>query len=115
MDNEKKKALKEQYINRHKKMGIICWQCKENLWADMSSDVDADFNGTNFQLKFGSWPNKALQAEYKKNPDECKFFLAKELEYGDPLEDHTDDLKILLMDFLQEHPEAKPMRVKFNL
>ncbi len=38
----------------------------------------------------------------------------KELDYEDLSEDHTDDLKILLMDFLKDSPDAKPMRVKFN-
>ena len=115
MDNDKKKALKEQYKNRHPKMGIITWQYRDNLWAEMSTDADADFNGTSFQLKLGSWPNKALQAAYKENPDECKFSLAAELEYEDYSDDHSDDLKIMLMDYLHAHPDAKPMRVRFNL
>ena len=36
MDREKKKALREQYSNRHPKKGIICWQCGEVMWIDMS-------------------------------------------------------------------------------
>ena len=54
MDREKKKALREQYSNRHPKMGIICWQCGEVMWIDMSTDANADYNSTSFQLKFGS-------------------------------------------------------------
>ena len=115
MDSEKKKALREQYNNRHPKMGIICWQCGDEMWVDMSTDVNADYNGTSFQLKLGSWPNKALQKAYKENPEECKFSLIRELDYEDFSEDHTDDLKIMLMDFLEEYPDAKPMRMKFNL
>ena len=115
MEKDKKKALREQYNNRHPQMGIICCQCNDNLWVDMSADVKADFNGIIFQLKLGSWPNKELQAEYKKNPEECQFSIVKELNYEDYSEDHTDDLKILLMDFLQEYSEAKPLRAKFNL
>lgn len=115
MNNDKKKALKEQYKNRHPKMGIVCWQCGDEMWVDMSKDMRADFNSTDFQLKLGSWPNRALQKAYKENPDGFKFSLIKELDYEDYSEDHTDDLKILLMDFLEEHPNAKPMRVKFNL
>ena len=115
MDNEKKKALKEQYNNRHPKMGIVCWQCGDEMWVEMSTDSNADFNSTSFQLRFGSWPNKSLQKAYKENPDACKFSLIKELDYEDFSEDHTDDLKILLMDFLKEYPDAKPMRMRFNL
>ena len=115
MDIEKKKALREQYNNRHPQMGIVCWQCGDKMWVDMSQDSRADFNRTDFQLRLGSWPNKALQKAYNENPGECQFSLIKELDYEDFSEDHTDDLKILLMDFLEEHPDAKPMRVKFNL
>ena len=115
MDNEKKKALREQYNNRHPRMGIICWQYGDAMWVDMSTDANADYNGTSFQLKLGSWPNKALQKAYKENPEECKFSLIRELDYEDFSEDHTDDLKIMLMDFLEEYPDAKPMRMKFNL
>lgn len=115
MDNDRKKTLKEQYKNRHPKMGIVCWQCGDEMWADMSKDANADYNSTDFQLKLGSWPNKALQKAYKENPEGFSFSLARELDYEDFSEDHTDDLKILLMDFLEEHPNAKPMRIKFNL
>ena len=115
MDNEKKKELKEQYANRHPRMGIVCWKCGDMIWADMSRDANADYNSTSFQLKLGSWPNKALQKAYKENPDGFEFSLIKELDYEDFSEDHTDDLKILLMDFLNEYPDAKPMRMKFNL
>ena len=115
MDREKKKALREQYSNRHPKMGIICWQCCEVMWIDMSTDANADYNSTSFQLKFGSWPNKSLQKAYKENPEECKFSLIRELDYKDSSEDYTDDLKIMLMDFLEEYPDAKPMRIKFCL
>lgn len=115
MDNEKRKALKEQYKNRHPKMGIVCWQCGDEMWVDMSKDAVADFNSTTFQLKLGSWPNKALQKAYKENPDGFRFSLIKELDYENHSDDHTDDLKILLMDLLEEYPSAKPMRVKFNL
>ena len=115
MDNEKKRALKEQYKNRHPKMGIVCWQCGEDMWVDMSKDAAADYNSTSFQLELGSWPNRALQKVYKEAPEGFGFSLVRELEYEDPSEDHTDDLKILLLDFLEEHPDAKPLRMRFNL
>lgn len=115
MDNEKKKALKEQYNNRHSQMGIVCWQCGDEMWVDMSTDSNADFNRTSFQLKLGSWPNRSLQKAYSDDPDGCSFSLVSELEYEDYSEDHTDDLKILLLDFLEEHPDAKPMRARFNI
>lgn len=115
MDNERKQELKQQYSQRHPDMGIVCWQCGEDLWVDMSRDAKADFNGTSFQLEMGSWPNRELQAAYNANPAAAKFSLLKQLDYEDYSEDHTDDLKLLLMEVLEEHPDAKPMRRKFNL
>lgn len=115
MTNDRKKELKEQYEKRHPRMGIICWQSGEKLWADMSRNADGDYNSTSFQLKLGSWPNRELQSAFTAAPESFSFSLVKELEYEDYSEDHTDDLKILLMDYLREHPDAKPMRVKFNL
>ena len=115
MDNEKKKALREQYSNRHPQMGVVCWKCGDEMWIDMSKDFNADRNRTDFQLKLGSWPNKALQKAYQDDPDGCSFSLLRELDYEDYSEDHTDDLKLLLMEVLSEYPDAKPMRMKFNL
>ena len=44
--------------------GIIAWNLTkyygDAMWVDMSTDANADYNGTSFQLKLGSWPNKAL-------------------------------------------------------
>lgn len=115
MDNERKKALREQYDHRHPKMGIVCWRCGDELWVDTSKDADADFHGTSFRLQLGSWPNKALQKAYREAPEKCSFSLVMELDYEEASEDHTDDLKLLLMDFLEEHPDAKPMRMRFDL
>ena len=33
----------------------------------------------------------------------------KQLIYEDPSEDHTEDLELLLMEFLEEYPQAQPM------
>ncbi len=115
MDNEKKRELKAQYAQRHPDMGIICWRCRDRLWVDMSRDAKADYNGSSFQLKLGSWPNKEMAEAYKADPDSMEFSLIRRLDYEDYSEDHTDDLKLLLMEFLEEHPEAKPMRIRFNL
>ncbi len=110
MDATDKKKLREQYENRHPDMGIICWQSGDNMWVDISTDANADFNGQSFQLKLGSWPNREMQAAYKKDPESFKWSLIETLDYKDLTEDHTDDLLIMLMDFMEQHPEAKPLR-----
>ena len=112
MDSERKKKLKEAYANRHPDMGIICWQSGDDMWVDTSTDAKADYNGTSFQLRLGSWPNKELQNAYKANPDSFSFSLMKKLDYEDFNEDHSEDLEILMMDFMKEYPNAKPLRAK---
>lgn len=110
MDNDKKKQLKEAYANRHPEMGIVCWQCGEKMWVSISRDTKSDYNGTSFQLKLGSWPNRELQAEYNKTPDLFEWRVLKVLDYKDYADDHTEDLELLLMMVMEEYPEAKKMK-----
>ena len=110
MDNDRRKELREQYKNRHPKMGVVSWRSGERIWAGTSTDTNADHNGMSFQLKLGSWPEKELQKAYSADPQSFEFSVEKELDYEDPSEDHSDDLDLLMMEFLQEHPEAKPLR-----
>lgn len=110
MEKDRKKELQEQYRNRHPDMGIVCWQCGEKRWAAISKDANADYNGTSFQLKLGSWPNREMQREFTENPEGFQWSLAKKLDYQDYADDHTDDLELLLMEYLEEYPDAKPMK-----
>lgn len=110
METNRKKELRQQYNNRHPDMGIVCWQCGDIIWAATSKDAKADYNGTSFQLKLGSWPNREMQRIYNERPDEFVWSLAKELDYKDYADDHSDDLELLLMEFMEEHPDAKPMK-----
>lgn len=110
MDKERKKELREIYANRHPDMGIVCWQYGDYMWVATSKDASADYNSTSFQLNLGSWPNKELQKMYKEHKDEFRWSLIRELEYEDYSEDHSEDLEILLMEFLDEYPDAKHMK-----
>ncbi|MDD6154799.1 MAG: GIY-YIG nuclease family protein [Eubacteriales bacterium] len=110
MDKEQKKILKEEYANRHPEMGIACWKSGEHMWYIVSSDLKADYNSTSFQLKLGTWRNRDMQEMYTDDPASFSWSVEKVLDYKDPTEDHTDDLEILRLEFLDEHPEALPMR-----
>ena len=110
MDKDRKKELREQYNNRHPDMGVVTWRCGEDIWVMTATDAKAVYNGMSFQLKLGSWPNKELQNAYNANPDGFVWTLEKELEYDDLSEDHSEDLEIMLMEFMEEHPNAKPMK-----
>lgn len=109
MDAERKRQLKLQYEHRHSQMGIVGWQRGDDLWVAISRDARADENGTTFQLKLGSWPNKELQCAYSADPASCAWRVFEALEYedGDVVD---DDLELMLMEFMEAHPEARPMR-----
>ncbi len=110
MEKQRRKQLREEYDNRHPDMGVVCLQCGDNIWAAISKDANADYNGIIFQLKLGSFPNREMQKLYKEKPDEFKWSLIKKLDYKDYADDHSEDLEILLMEFLDDYPEAKPMK-----
>ena len=110
MEKNRKKALRKQYDNRHPDMGIVCWQCGEEMWVAASRDAKADYNSTSFQLKLGSWPNRAMQQRYRETPEAFRWSLLKKLDYEDPTEDHSEDLELLMLEVLEEYPNAKPMR-----
>lgn len=108
MDKDHRKELRERYQKRHPQMGIVCWMCGEHIWAAVSHDAAADYNSTLFQLKLGSWPNREMQKLYAERPEDFIWSVARELDYEDIDDDHADDLQLLLMDFLEEHPLARP-------
>ena len=110
MEKDKKKQLREQYANRHPDMGIVGWQYGKRLWIAVTKDARADKNRSEFQLKLGTWPNKELQTLYTAHPEEFTWSYLCPLRYEDPTEDYTEDLELLLMDFMEKHPEAEPMK-----
>ena len=110
MDKEKRKALKEAYANRRPDMGIVCWKSGDSMWIAKSKDVKADFNGTSFQLKLGSWPNREMQSAYNADPDSFEWVLLKKLDYEEPDENHDDDLELLYLEVADKYPTAKPMK-----
>lgn len=110
MNAERKKELREQYKTRHPDMGVVCWRCGDQIWVMISRDAKADYNSTSFQLKLGTWPNREMQLAFSQRSDEFEWSLAKKLDYEDPSDDYSDDLQLLLMELMDEHPEAQPMR-----
>ncbi len=110
MEKNKKKELRKQYENRHPDAGIACWQSGEHLWIAPTKDAKADFNGTSFQLRLGSWPNREMQKLYREDPESFQWSLLRELEYEDVSDDLSEDLEILLLEVQEEYPDAKPMK-----
>lgn len=110
MDKEKRKELREAYETRHTTKGIVAWKNGDNLWIAKTDDANADYNGTSFQLKLGSWPSKDLQNAYKESPEKFEWVILKELKYEDPTKDYSEDLEIMLMEAFDEYPHALPMK-----
>ena len=106
-EKEHRKALRNQYENRHPEMGVVCWKNREHMWIGASKDIRATYNGIEFQLKLGSLPNKALQAAYNADPDALEWSVLKHLDYEDPTADYSDDLELLLMEAFDEFPNAQ--------
>ena len=107
MDQNRKKELKEEYQNRKPKMGLVAWTNGTDLWVDLAQDVKAYYNSSSFQLKLGSWPNFELQEAFTKNPMSFTFSCLTELEYQEDETDYTEDLEVLLEEYLKENPKAK--------
>ncbi len=107
MEQEKKKALRAQYDQRRPDMGIVCWKAGEKMWIAVSKDANADYNGSLFQLKLGSWPNREMQRAYTENPDAFTWSLLKKLDYKERDEDHSDDLELLYLMCMEEVPPGK--------
>ena len=110
MDKEQRKALREQYERRKPDMGVVCWENGGRRWIAMSKDAAADYNGSLFQLKLGSWPNREMQAAFTKDPEGFRWSLLKKLDYKERDDDHRDDLELLYMMCMEEYPEARQMR-----
>ena len=110
MDKDRRKELREQYDRRHPDMGVVTWRCGDDIWVMTTKDANADYNRMSFQLKLGSWPNKELQNAYTADPQGFVWSLEKSLKYDERKEDHSEDLELLLMEFMDEHPDAKPMK-----
>ena len=106
-EKEHRKELRNQYENRHPDMGVVCWKSSKHMWIGTSKDIRATYNRTKLQLEMGSWPNKALQAAYNADPDALEWLVLKQLDYEDPSADYSEDLELLLMDALDEHPGAQ--------
>jgi len=110
IDEERKKELRKQYENRHPDKGIVTLKSKDQIFVMTTVDANADYNGLIFQLKLGSWPCKELQNAYSENPDAFEWCIETKLEYEDQTKDYSDDLTLMLMEYMEKHPDAKPMK-----
>lgn len=110
MDNERKKALREEYDRRRPDMGIVCWRSGERMWIAVTRDAKADYNRSLFQLRLGSWPEPEMQKAFTADPDSFHWSLLKKLDYKERDEDHSEDLELLYLLCQEEYPQARAMK-----
>lgn len=111
MENERKKALREQYSERKPDMGIVCWKSGSKMWIATSTDAQSDHNSSLFQLRLGSWRNKDMQAAFSQDPSSFEWSLLKKYDYKERDDDHTEDLDLLYDICMEEYPDAMQMKV----
>lgn len=111
MEKEKRRELMEAYKGRHPQMGVVAIRCMAtgDAFFAAAKDTKAVINGARFQLELGSYRNRELMRLWKEyGPESFEFFVAKELKYEDPAEDHSGELEALLAECLTE-PGAKKL------
>ena len=99
---ERKKELKQQYLQTKPDMGIFIIRSKSGNkgYIEGTQDLKSKINRYKFQLGFGSHPNKELQKEWK-DLGEANFTIEilEKLEYDkdESKTDYTEDIEVLQM------------------
>lgn len=98
----KKKELKEEYLQMKPSMGIFAIHCKLNnkYYIEATQDLKSRMNRAVFQLKWGSHPNKELQNDWNElGEDNFTVEILDTLEYDkdESKMDYTEDLTLLKM------------------
>lgn len=99
---ENRKALKDQYKRSKPDMGVFAIKSlvSGKCLIEAAGDLKSAMNSARFQLDFGSYRNKELQAQWKEEGSEA--FLIEVLEllpYDDDASktDYREELAILKM------------------
>lgn len=98
----KKKELKEEYLQMKPDMGIFAIRCNLNnkYYIETTQDLKSRMNRGVFQLKWGSHPNKELQKDWNElGEDNFTVEILDTLEYDkdESKIDYTEDLTLLKM------------------
>ena len=96
MDNSRKKDLVRAYKEQKSRPGIFAVRCVATgeAWVASAPDVGRKQSGIWFQLRIGSFPNKALQAAWKSNGEAAFAF--------EVLEEVDDENALLIPAILKE-------------
>lgn len=115
MDQQRKKELQMAYKNRKPEMGVLSFRCQATNQSFLcaSKDTRTDINSISFKLSGNFYPNRTLLAlwnQYGKENFEIK--VVQVLPYDEKREDqdYTEDLEILLLDYLEKTENAVRLR-----
>lgn len=113
MDRQTRKQMLNDYRTRKPPMGIVRVECTAtgDAFFGYATDTAALINGLGFKLDAGSYPNRALQELWREHGAKGFAMTVEELlEYDDPAEDQTDNLKAMLELCLEAHPGSSRLR-----
>ncbi|SDI10220.1 GIY-YIG nuclease family protein [Desulfosporosinus hippei] len=109
---DRKKELKEQYLQMKPEMGILIIRSKHNnkCFIQVSQRLQATLNRLKFQLDLGSHRNSELQKEWKEYGEgSFTIEVLEKLEYDkdETKTDYTDDLALLQMEWEEKMGREK--------
>ncbi len=100
MDSNRKKQLKEMYMNSKSTMGV--YQIKNLVtqisYIGVTQDLKGTMNGNKFKLDTGNFKDKELQQEWiKYGSDKFEVSILSELDYEEDTTktDYLEDLLVL--------------------
>ena len=106
MDKQKRKELKQTYLQTPRPAGVIAIRCKVNgkVLFVSSLNLNGVLDRHEFQLKLGSHYNKELQKDWNTyGRENFTFEVLEQLEpKDDPTYDYSDDLAVLEELWLEE-------------
>lgn len=110
MDANRKKELREAYLNRQVEMGIVAIRCTATGqdFLECSKDTRATVNSLRSRIINHYHPNKELMALMDRYPPEkFEVLVLRVLEYEDPTRDYSDELELLREECLEQDPKAQ--------
>ncbi len=106
MDKQKRKELKQDYLQSARPAGVIAIRCKVNgkVLFVSSLNLNGLLDRHEFQLRLGGHYNKELQKDWNTyGRENFTFEILEQLEAkDDPTYDYSDDLAVLEELWLEE-------------
>lgn len=93
MDNQRKRELKEEYLNNRPPMGVLSFRCipTGERFLLASRNIPGDTNGVAFKLNSGYHPNRHLLELWQRyGEDNFEVEILETLDYRDESDNSAD-------------------------